>query len=99
MLEVDFMGTVYTTKAILPVMKKQGSEYIMNMSSVVGRKAFPHFSGYSSAMHAITVFTDSARQELRGSGISTIHPALTQTPILEHVKPEDTPPPFKGITP
>ena len=101
MLEVDFMGTVYTTKAILPVMKKQGSGYIMNMSSVVGRKAFPHFGGCSLAMHAITAFTDSLRQELRGSGIgvSTIYPPLTQTPLLEHVKPEDMPPPVKGITP
>ncbi len=101
MLNVDFMGTVYTTKAVLPVLKKQGSGHIMNMSSVVGRKAFPRFAGYSSAMHAISAFTDSLRQELRGSGIgvSTIHPALTQTPLLEHVKPEDMPPPFKGITP
>jgi len=101
MLDVDFMGTVYTTRAVLPLLKKQGSGHIMNMSSVVGRKAFPHFGGYSSAMHAITAFTDSMRQELRGSGIgvSTIHPALTQTPLLERVKPEEMPPPFKGITP
>ena len=101
MLDVDFMGTVYTTRAVLPVLKKQGSGHIMNMSSVVGRKAFPRFAGYSSAMHAISAFTDSLRQELRGSGIgvSTIHPALTQTPLLKHVKPEDMPPPFKGMTP
>ena len=52
-------------------------------------------------MHAITGFTASLRQELRGSGInvSIIHPALTQTPLLEHVKPEDMPPPFRRFTP
>ncbi|MCH8013342.1 MAG: SDR family oxidoreductase [Candidatus Dadabacteria bacterium] len=101
MIDTDYFGTVYTTKEVLPVMQKQGSGHIMNMSSVVGRKAFPHFGGYSSVMHAISGFTDSLRQELSGSGInvSIIHPALTQTPLLNHVRPEDMPPPFRGITP
>lgn len=101
MIEVDFFGTVYCTKEVLPIMKKQGSGHIINMSSVVGRKAFPHFGGYSASMHAISGFTDSLRQELHGSGIdvSIIHPALTQTPLLEHVNPEEMPPPFKRFTP
>ena len=101
MIEVDFFGTVYCTKEVLPIMKKQGSGYIINMSSVVGRKAFPHFGGYSASMHAISGFTDALRQELYGSGInvSIIHPALTQTPLLEHVKPEEMPLPFKRFTP
>jgi len=101
LFEVDFLGTVYFTKEVLPVMKKKGSGHIMNMSSVVGRKAFPHFGAYSSIMHAITGFTASLRQELRGSriNVSVIHPALTQTPLLEHVRQEDMPPPFRRFTP
>jgi short-subunit dehydrogenase len=101
MMEVEFFGTVYCTKKVLPIMQKQGSGHIINMSSVVGRKAFPHFGGYSSAMHAITGFTDSLRQELHGSGIdvSIIHPALTQTPMLYHVDPAHMPPPFRRMTP
>jgi len=101
MMDVDFFGTVYCTKEVLPIMKKQGSGHIINMSSVVGRKAFPHFGGYSASMHAISGFTDALRQELHGSGIdvSIIHPALTQTPLLEHVNPEEMPPPFKRFTP
>ena len=101
MMDADYFGTVNVTKEVLPVMKRRGSGHIMNMSSVVGRKAFPHFGGYSAAMHAITGFTDALRQELRGTGInvSTIHPALTQTPLLESVKPEDMPPPFRRLTP
>ncbi len=101
MMEVDYFGTIIVTKEILPIMKEQGEGHIMNMSSVVGRKAFPHFGGYSSAMHAISAFTDSLRQELFGSGIkvSIIHPALTRTPLLDHVRPEDMPPPFRRMTP
>jgi len=67
MFEVDYLGTVYVTKGVLPHMKKQGLGHIMNMSSVVGRKAFPKFGGYSSIMHALSGFSDSLRQELRGT--------------------------------
>lgn len=101
MLEVDYFGTVNLVKEVLPVMQRQRSGHIMNMSSVVGRKAFPQFGGYSSVMHALSGFTDALRQELRGSGInvSVIHPALTQTPLLSTVDSADMPPPFRGITP
>lgn len=101
LLDVDYFGTVHMTREVLPVMKEQGSGHIVNMSSVVGKKAFPRFGGYSSAMHAITAFSDATRQELRGSGInvSTIHPGLTQTPLLNDVRPEDMPPPFRRMTP
>ncbi len=101
MMDADYFGTVNVTTEVLPIMKRQGSGYIMNMSSVVGKKAFPHFGGYSAAMHAISGFNDALRQEMRGSGInvSIIHPALTQTPLLDNVKPEDMPPPFRRLTP
>ncbi len=101
MMEVDFFGTVYCTKEVLPIMQRQSRGHIVNMSSVVGRKAFPHFAGYSAAMHAINAFSEALRQELHGSGIyvSTIYPALTQTPMLYHVNPADMPPPFRRFTP
>jgi NAD(P)-dependent dehydrogenase (short-subunit alcohol dehydrogenase family) len=101
MLEIDYLGTVHVTQAVLPIMQQQGSGHILNMSSVVGRKAFAHFGGYSSVMHAVTGYTDALRQELKGTGInvSVIHPALTQTPLLDKVRPEDMPPAFRFLTP
>ena len=101
MLAVSFYGAIYGTQAVLPVMKRQGSGHIVNMSSVVGRKAFPHFGGYSITMHAISAFTDALRQELRGTGIAvtSVHPALTQTAMLDEVNPADMPPPFRAMTP
>lgn len=101
MFEVDYLGTVQVLKEVLPVMKRQRSGHIMNMSSVVGRKAFPGFSGYSSVMYALSGLTDALRQELRGTGInvSIIHPALTQTPLLSAVDRADMPPPFRNLTP
>src|SRR5437588_7471187 len=101
MLAVSFYGVVYGAQAVLPVMKRQSTGHIINMSSVVGRKAFPHFGGYSITMHAISAFTDALRQELRGTGIAVtcVHPALTQTAMLDEVNPADMPPPFRAMTP
>lgn len=101
MFEVDFLGSVRVTQAVLPIMRRQRKGHILNMSSVVGRKAFAQFGGYSSVMHAIAGYTDALRQELKGTGIrvSIIHPALTQTPLLASVRPEDMPPPFRRLTP
>lgn len=101
MAETDFLGTVHATRAVLPIMQRQRSGHIMNMSSVVGRKAFAQFGGYSSIMHAISGFTDALRQELKGTGVrvSIIHPALTQTPLLAHARPEQMPPAFSRLTP
>ncbi len=45
MFEIDYLGTVHVLKEVLPVMRRQRSGHIMNMSSVVGRKAFPTFGG------------------------------------------------------
>jgi short-subunit dehydrogenase len=101
LLEGDFFGKVYCARAVLPVMRKQGNGSIVNLSSVVGKKAFPGFGGYSATMHAILAFSDALRQEMRETGInvSTIHPALTQTPFLEHCDPGQMPPPFRKMTP
>ena len=101
MFDVDFLGTVRVTQAVLPAMRRQRAGRILNMSSVVGRKAFARFGGYSSIMHAIVGYTDALRQELKGTGIevSIIHPALTQTPLLASVRPEDMPPPFRRLSP
>ncbi|MDD5035594.1 MAG: SDR family NAD(P)-dependent oxidoreductase [Methylococcaceae bacterium] len=101
LMAVDFYGGIYCAQAVLPIMRRQRSGHIVNLSSVVGRKAFPQFGAYSAAMHAIAAYSDALRQELRGTGIgvSIIHPALTQTALLDKIDPADLPPPFRRMTP
>lgn len=96
LFDVDFFGKVYCARAVLPIMRRQGHGAIVNLSSVVGRKAFPNFGAYSAAMHAVTAFSDTLRQELHETGIyvSTIHPALTQTAFFEGIDPAQIPPLF-----
>ena len=101
LLEVDFFGKVYCSQAVLPIMRRQGQGVIVNLSSVVGRKAFPRFGAYSTAMHAVSAFSDTLRQELHGSGIqvTTVYPALTQTSFFSGLPKDRMPVQFTHMRP
>jgi NAD(P)-dependent dehydrogenase (short-subunit alcohol dehydrogenase family) len=83
-LQASLFGMIHVTRRVLPIFRQQGSGTIVNMSSVVGRKAFPRFGAYAIAMHGVSAFSDSLRQECAGTNIqvSVIHPALTATDLL-----------------
>jgi short-subunit dehydrogenase len=78
---VNVYSLWYTTAIALPVMKKQGSGHIMNVSSVVGKVAFPMNSAYISAKHATVGFTAALRTELQETGVeaSVVCPAGVET--------------------
>jgi NADP-dependent 3-hydroxy acid dehydrogenase YdfG len=97
----SLFGMIHVTQLVLPILRRQGAGTIVNMSSVMGRKAFARFGSYAIVMHAVSAFSDSLRQELAGSGIhvSVIHPALTATDLLRDVAEAEMPPPFRHMTP
>ncbi|MFE2073448.1 SDR family NAD(P)-dependent oxidoreductase [Streptomyces misionensis] len=100
-MRASLFGMINVTQAVLPVLRRQGSGVIVNMSSVMGRKAFARFGSYAIVMHGVSAFSDSLRQELAGAGIavSVIHPALTATDLLREAKEAEMPPPFRHMTP
>ena len=97
----SLFGMLDVTQSVIPIMRRQRSGTVVNMSSVMGRKAFARFGSYAVVMHAISAVSDSLRQEVAGTGIrvSVIHPALTATDLLRDVKESDMPPPFRHMTP
>ncbi|OBI14258.1 hypothetical protein A5714_13900 [Mycobacterium sp. E2462] len=100
-MQASLFGAINVTQQVLPVMRRQGSGTVVNMSSVMGRKAIARFGAYGLVMHAISGFSDALRQELAGTDIkvSVIYPALTTTALLEEVDEEDMPPAFRYLTP
>ncbi len=63
MMEVNYFGTVILTKALLPLMLKQGGAHVLCTSSMVGVFGFPLRSAYSAAKHALHGFFESLRAE------------------------------------
>jgi 3-dehydrosphinganine reductase len=84
-MEVNFFGTLYITKALVPKMIQRGSGHIVNISSLVGLHGLYGYSAYSPSKFAIRGLSDVLRYELKPQGIqvSIAFPADTQTPQLE----------------
>jgi short-subunit dehydrogenase len=100
-LNASLFGMIGLTQRVVPIMRAQSSGAIVNMSSVMGRKAFARFGSYAIVMHAVSAFSDALRQELADTGIhvAVIHPALTATELLREATVSEMPPPFKHMTP
>jgi short-subunit dehydrogenase len=79
--ETNFFGTTETTRVFLPLLKRGVTPAIVNISSVVGKRAWPARSYYSSSKFAVAGFSESIRAELAKDGIDVIvvSPGLTQT--------------------
>src|SRR5258708_32665852 len=59
LIDTNFYGVVNVTRAALPLMRKQKSGYIFQVSSVGGRLALPGSTGYHAAKWAVGGFTES----------------------------------------
>jgi NADP-dependent 3-hydroxy acid dehydrogenase YdfG len=75
--EVNVIGLAELTRQVIPMMKKQRSGFIVNMSSYVSRISVPPLTVYASTKYAIEGLTDGLRRALLPWGITVIrvHPS------------------------
>ncbi len=69
LMEVNFIGTISLTKAVLPVMRQQGFGTIATVTSLVGHIGTPKRTSYAASKHALHGFFDSLRSEIWRDGI------------------------------
>lgn len=83
-LEINVIGQVAVTQAVLPLIRQVAGR-IVNISSIGGRLASPFLGAYHASKFAIEAITDSLRLELRPWGIEviSIEPGVIDTPIWE----------------
>ncbi len=67
--DTNFFGAVRLIKLVLPIMRKQDSGFIINISSIGGLIGLPFQSMYSASKFAIEGFTESLHKELYSSNI------------------------------
>jgi NADP-dependent 3-hydroxy acid dehydrogenase YdfG len=84
---VDLLGVIWTARAVLPQMYKQGSGHIINMSSLAGWAAPPLYTVYSAAKFGVRGFTEALRREALPFGvkISAIYPGSAATEFQTHI--------------
>jgi short-subunit dehydrogenase len=87
MFQVNLLGPVHLTHALLPAMVAGGRGKVVNNASISGYAHFPAASTYAAAKTGVVAFSESLRRELRGTGVSVLH---LVTPGVETDMLEDT---------
>jgi NAD(P)-dependent dehydrogenase (short-subunit alcohol dehydrogenase family) len=80
-VDTCFYGVVYTTRAAIPVMRRQKSGHIFQVSSVGGRMAFGGNAPYHAAKWAVGGFSDALAMEVAPFGVKvcTLEPGGIRT--------------------
>jgi len=86
MMDVNVLGQIALTQAVLPVMLDQGSGHIAVTASVAGKVGAPMRTGYCAAKHAVMGFFDALRTEVAADGIAvtTITPGFIRTNVARN---------------
>jgi short-subunit dehydrogenase len=87
-IHVNLTAVIECAQAVLPVMLRQKSGHIINVSSIAGLIATPGSSVYSATKFGVIGFSDALRRELRGSGIhvSAFCPGYTASEISPELR-------------
>ena len=93
LFDVNVFGVARVVNAVLPVMRKQKSGRIVNMSSILGLIPAPFNALYASTKHAIEGYSESLDHELRAFGIRVVlvEPGVTRTSFEENLTRADRP--------
>jgi NAD(P)-dependent dehydrogenase (short-subunit alcohol dehydrogenase family) len=86
--ETNFFSVVRMIQKVAPVMRKQGTGDIVNISSVAGRIGFPVSTAYISSKFAIEGLSESLRYELGPFGVNVIiiEPGVIKTNFFDSMK-------------
>jgi NADP-dependent 3-hydroxy acid dehydrogenase YdfG len=87
-MDVDFWGVVYGTKAFLPHLIASGDGHVVNISSLFGLMSIPGQGAYNAAKFAVRGFTEALRQEMivaeHPVQVTCVHPGGIKTAIARN---------------
>jgi len=83
--ETNVFGLLHVTRAVLPVMRKQHSGHVMNISSVGGYSAYQGWGIYSSTKFAVEGLSEAMALELAPLGVhvTVVEPGFFRTDFLD----------------
>jgi len=86
--DANFFGVFYGCKAVAPVMMRQRSGHIFNVSSVIGRRGCPFNGAYSATKFAVCGLTEAMRVEMipYNVRVTSVCPGLVDTEFFRHVR-------------
>lgn len=81
MYELNVLGTLRVTKALLPALEGSGHGLLLNVGSTAGHEAYEKGGGYTVSKTGVAVMTETLRQELLGRPVrvTEIAPGMVRT--------------------
>jgi short-subunit dehydrogenase len=103
-MEVNFFAAVELTRAAIPLLRLGRSPMVVNVSSILGRRANPLNAEYCASKFAVTGFSEALRPELAAEGIDVlvVAPGTTDTPFFENLLEQRETPAWleaRGVSP
>ena len=89
-IEVNLLGVINMTKAVIPAMKRQESGLIININSQAGFYAKAERAVYNATKWGVTGFTKSIQPELAkyGIGVTGLYPGMLKTEMFSKMNIE-----------
>lgn len=85
-MATNFWGTVHSSQAFLPQLKRAASAHVVNVSSVFGLFAFPASGAYVASKFAVRGFTEALSLEMSlthpNVSVTSVHPGGIRTPLV-----------------
>ncbi|UGT59578.1 SDR family oxidoreductase [Nocardia asteroides] len=94
-LDINVYGVILGSKLAAVRMLPRGSGHVINIASLAGESHIPGLATYNASKHAVLGFTDTLREEYRGTGLhfSSVLPTLTKTELGSGVSTPKVMPP------
>lgn len=84
-MRVNYLGSLYFTKALLPQMVERGAGWIVFVASVAGKIGSPEEAAYVASKFAMVGFAEALSLEVEASGVHvlTVCPGVIRTPFFD----------------
>ena len=81
MIDTNFKGLLYVSRAVLPYLIKNGHGHIINMGSIAGKEVYEKGNVYCASKFAVDAISKAMRTDLLRHGIkvTAIHPGAAET--------------------
>lgn len=89
-MDVNFNGVVYTSKAVLPQMLERGRGDMILFASLMGLQPQLLLGAYCASKHAVKAYAEILKWENEGTGVrfACVCPPAVRTPLIDQLKPD-----------
>lgn len=93
LFRINYFGTTYIVRSVLPAMQARGQGRIVIFGSIAGVALVPKMGAYCATKAAVNAYTEVLQNEIRGSGVRLhlVCPPAVNTPLVDQTLNTDTP--------